>query len=223
MLPLGRVIGRSADHMTTVVSWYAHGRLLSMPRVVDAEQRRRELVDLTAREIARMGLERVTLREVARAGGWSTGIVSHYFHDKRDLLLATFRSRAQQAGLAVRQLLEAGTAPLDAFVEAVLPLDEERLLNWQVWLAFWGSAIGDDELSAAQQERHDSFQCDLTNALEVERLAGRLRADIDPEHEALRMIMVLDGIALQVVFSPERWPEHAQRRMVDEHLAGLRP
>lgn len=194
-----------------------------MPRVVDAEQRRRELVDLTARHIARIGLERVTLREVARAGGWSTGIVSHYFHDKRDLLLATFRSRAHHAGLAVRQYLDAGWAPLDAFIEAVLPLDEERLLNWQVWLAFWGSAIGDDELSAAQQERHDSFQHDITNALDVERRAGRLRADIDVDHEALRMIMVLDGIALQVVFSPERWPEHAQRRMVDEHMAGLRP
>jgi AcrR family transcriptional regulator len=193
-----------------------------MPRVVDAEQRRHELVTLTAREIARIGLDRVTLREVARAGGWSTGIVSHYFSDKRDLLLATFRSRAELAGRHALDLVNRGWAPLDAFVEAVLPLDDERLLNWQVWLAFWGSAVGDHQLSAAQQDRHDSFQRDLVAALEVENAQGRLRTGLDLEHEALRLIMVVDGIALQVVFSPDRWPERAQRRMVDEHLAGLR-
>lgn len=194
-----------------------------MPKVVDAEQRRAELVDLTARQIARLGLERVTLREVARAGGWSTGIVSHYFSDKRDLLLATFRSRAEHAGNLARDLVDQGYAPLDAFVDAVLPLDDERLLNWQVWLAFWGSAIGDEELSAAQQSRHDSFQQDLMAALATERTQGRLRPDVDLEHEALRLIMVLDGIALQAVFSPDHWPEAAQRRMVTEHLATLRP
>ena len=194
-----------------------------MPRVVDAELRRRELVDLTAQQIARVGLERVTLREVARAGGWSTGIVSHYFSDKRDLLLATFRSRAERAGLLARQLVERGRAPLDAFLEAVLPLDEERLLNWQVWLAFWGSAVGDEGLSAAQQDRHDSFQRDLVSALDVERQHGRLRPDLDLDHESLRLIMVVDGIALQAVFAPDRWPEVAQRRMVAEHLEGLRP
>jgi AcrR family transcriptional regulator len=194
-----------------------------MPKVVDAEQRRAELVDLTARQIARLGLERVTLREVARAGGWSTGIVSHYFSDKRDLLLATFRSRAEHAGSHARELVGHGVVPLDAFIEAVLPLDDERLLNWQVWLAFWGSAVGDEELSAAQQGRHDSFQHDLMGALAFEQAHGRLRHDVDLEHEALRLIMVLDGIALQVVFSPDRWPPSAQRRMVDEHLSTLRP
>ncbi len=194
-----------------------------MPRVVDAEQRRRELVDLTAQQIALVGLDRVTLREIARAGGWSTGIVSHYFSDKKELLLATFRSRAELAGRHAHTLVENGRAPLEAFLEAVLPLDEERLLNWQVWLAFWGSAVGDQELSAAQQDRHDSFQRDLVAALEVERDHGRLRAGLDLEHESLRLIMVVDGIALQVVFAPERWPDQAQRRMVTEHLEGLRP
>ena len=46
------------------------------------EQRRAELIEVTAREIARVGLERVTLRDIARAGGWTTGIVSHHFVDE---------------------------------------------------------------------------------------------------------------------------------------------
>jgi AcrR family transcriptional regulator len=194
-----------------------------MPRVVDADQRRAELVELTAREIARVGLDRVTLRDIARLGGWSTGIVSHYFVDKQDLLLATFRSRADVAGRLARSLVGDGSSPLDAFVEAVLPLDTERLLNWQVWLAFWGAAVGHEALSAAQRSRHATFQAELVRALEAERGADRLRAGLDLDHEALRLITVLDGIAVQVVFEPDRWPPGAQRRMADEHLATLRP
>ena len=194
-----------------------------MPRVVDAEQRRAELVDMTAREIARVGLERVTLRDVARVGGWTTGIVSHYFADKLDLLLATFRSRADIAAARAGRLVAAGATPLQAFVDAVLPLDDERLLNWQVWLAFWGAAVGDEALSAAQRDRHGRFHADLVRALTVERAGGRLRPGLDLRHEALRLITVLDGIAVQVVFEPERWPARKQRRMVDEHLASLRP
>ena len=193
-----------------------------MPRVVDAEQRRSELVEMTAREIARVGLERVTLRDVARVGGWTTGIVSHYFVDKRALLTATFRSRATLAGRTAAALIEAGATPLEAFVDAVLPLDEDRLLNWQVWLAFWGTAVGDPELSEAQRQRHEHFQHDLEQALRVEREHGRLAPGRDLAHEARRLITVLDGVAVQVVFEPRAWPPDEQRRIVDEHLRGLR-
>jgi len=61
-------------------------------------------IEVTAREIARVGLERVTLRDIARAGGWTTGIVSHYFVDKRELMIATFRSRAGSAGPGAARL-----------------------------------------------------------------------------------------------------------------------
>ncbi len=196
--------------------------MLSMPRIVDADQRRAELTVITAREIARVGLDRVTLRDIARAGGWSTGIVSHYFVDKRALLTATFRSRAAIAGRTAAALIEAGATPLGSFVEAVLPLDDERLLNWQVWLAFWGTAVGDPELSEAQRQRHDHFQHDLERALRVEQEHGRLAPGRDLAHEARRLITVLDGVAVQVVFEPRAWPPAEQRRIVDEHLRGLR-
>ena len=121
------------------------------------EQRRAELIEVTAREIARVGLERVTLRDIARAGGWTTGIVSHYFVDKRELMIATFRSRADRARERIGAAVSAGAAALPAIVEAALPLDAERAASWKVWLAFWGVAIGDEELSAIQLERHRTF------------------------------------------------------------------
>ena len=193
-----------------------------MPKVVDSEQRRAELTRVTAGEIARVGLDGVTLREIARAGGWTTGIVSHYFVDKRDLLLATFRSRADAARDRIDVSLAGGASMLDAIVDSALPLDEEGALNWKVWLAFWGAAVGDPELSAAQQDRHRSFHRAIAQALAAEQAAGRLRQELDVDHEARRLVAVLDGIAVQAVFEPQCWPAAVQRRVVAEHVATLR-
>ena len=63
-----------------------------MPRVVDVEQRRAELTDATARLIAKSGIGAATMRDVAAEAGWTTGALTHYFTDKRDLLLHTFRA-----------------------------------------------------------------------------------------------------------------------------------
>src|SRR6188472_4105948 len=74
-----------------------------MPRIVDVDVRRAELTDATARVIARSGIEAATMREIAAEAGWTTGALTHYFADKRELLLATFQSSVA-AGRAARRL-----------------------------------------------------------------------------------------------------------------------
>jgi AcrR family transcriptional regulator len=194
-----------------------------MPRVVDAEQRRAELVELTAGEIARSGLEQLTLRGLARAGGWTTGVVNHYFVDKRDLLVATFRSRADVAWRRTESEMASGASPLEAIVEGALPVDEERLANWKVWMAFWGAAIGDDDLTAVQLERYRSFLAAVERALEMERKQGRIRDDVDIARQALLIVALLDGVGVQATFHPQAWPPAEQRQIFKDHFATLRP
>jgi AcrR family transcriptional regulator len=192
-----------------------------MPRLVDHEERRRQLTDATAREIERVGLASVRLRDVARAAGWTTGAVTHYFADKRELLLATFRSRTELAHARFEAAVSAGEAALDAKLEAVLPLDDERLLNWKVWLAFWGAAVGDAELAAEQRYRYEVFRTGLEDAVRHDQRAGRIPPGVSAEDVARHLASLLDGIAVQVVFAPDLWPPDEQRRLVTAYLAGL--
>jgi len=192
-----------------------------MPRIVDADQRRRELTAVTAREIARVGLDRLTLRDVARAAGWTTGIVSHYFADKRDLLLCTFHDQADLAHGRAERLRREGATAIVAVLESVLPLDEERLTAWKVWLSFWGAAVGDGELAAAQHDRQLGFAETIEGALAAEVVAGRLPPGLDLLTEGHRLVALVNGVAGQAVFAPERWPAEEQRRVLAEHLASL--
>jgi hypothetical protein len=111
---------------------------------------------------------------------------------------------------------------VDAKLEAILPLDGERLLNWKVWLAFWGAAVGDEGLAAEQRRRYELFRAGLVDAVRLDQAAGLLRSDIDPDEAARHLATLLDGIAVQVVFAPDLWPPEVQLRMVRGHLDVLR-
>jgi AcrR family transcriptional regulator len=192
-----------------------------MPKVVDIDERRSALIDATSREIAERGLANVTLRSIARVNGWSTGIVTHYFADKHELLMATFQERADRSRRQIEQAVADGSPLLDAAIDAALPLDHERLTNWRVYLAYMGAAVGEPELDRLLRDRQQRFADTLAEAIAEAMSSRRLAAGLDALHEAARLMVVLNGVAIQAVFDPARWRADAQRRMVDDHLRPL--
>jgi AcrR family transcriptional regulator len=57
-----------------------------MPKIVDWDARRDEILSATWRVIARDGIARATIRAIAREADCSRGILAHYFDDKADIL-----------------------------------------------------------------------------------------------------------------------------------------
>lgn len=62
-----------------------------MPRVVDHEKRREELLEACFGLFARQGYAGLTMRRIARELGVSTGTLYHYFDGKADLFAQMFR------------------------------------------------------------------------------------------------------------------------------------
>jgi AcrR family transcriptional regulator len=189
-----------------------------VPKVVDVEQRRAELADAAARLIARAGIESATMREVAAEAGLTTGALTHYFTDKRELLLTTF-----QASLANRRSLrpERGAAdPFDgllAALEGALPLDEDRRRHWMVTIACCAQAAGDPVLFTAQRDAYAEFVAHV-GSLSV--AAGLVPAG-GADDFAAALIAAADGIAVQALFDGERWPAPRQRAVLASMLAAL--
>lgn len=125
-----------------------------MPKIVDHEQRRAEIVQTTWRVIARRGLDGATMREVAAEAGYANGALKPYFPAKADLLEATFRHVFTRTNTRSRTATEglAGYEALRAFCLEVLPLDASRLDEARVVIAFWQQALHDP----AQAEVNDA-------------------------------------------------------------------
>lgn len=178
-----------------------------MPKIVDHERRRAEIVQTTWRMIARHGLDRATLREVAAEAGYANGAIKPYFPAKSDLLEATFRhvfSRTNDRGAAATQGLD-GFDALRAFCLEVLPLDADRLDEARVVIAFWQLALHDP----AQAEVNDSAMLQWRSSIRGWLDAARGADDDDDggrapvQTLAETLLTFLLGAQVAAVFDPD--------------------
>lgn len=192
-----------------------------MPLIVDHETRRREVAAVAAALIVRSGLEKVSVREIARAAGYSTAVVSHYFHNKRELLLCVYQLMLGRAEDRVMAALEAGR-PVRACLEELLPLDEGRRDEWKVWFAFWGIAMSDPHFMDEQKKRGRNAQKLIAHILDQ---ASDIPADADGgrDFHSQRLLVTVAGLATQATYDPAGWPPSRQRAVLAAELQSLIP
>ena len=188
-----------------------------MPKVVDHEKRREEIAEATWRVIERAGAEGANMREIAREAGQTTGVVTHYFRDKRELMAFAFglmvdRSTSRMAEAA------AGAGPMEALVQ-LLPLDEERRREATVWLALVGASLADPGLAKELRRRYrrareatfPAFRAAIEEAAPGE----------DPEDVADALVAVVDGLTVNALTDPERYPPGRQLALLHRSLERL--
>jgi TetR/AcrR family transcriptional regulator, transcriptional repressor of bet genes len=188
-----------------------------MPKVVDHEKRREEIAEATWRVIERAGTEGANMREIAREAGQTTGVVTHYFRDKRELMAFAFglmvdRSTSRMADAA------AGLGRMEALAQ-LLPLDEERRRETTVWLALVGASMADPGLAAELRRRYrrarEATLPEFRAAIE-EAVPGE-----DPEDVADAIVAVVDGLTVNALTDPERYPPSRQLALLRRALERL--
>lgn len=121
-----------------------------MPKIIDHDQRRRDIVDVTWDLIVRGGIEAATMREIAAAAGFANGALKLYFPGKEDIIAATY----ERALDMMRQYVDLdGRRGLDALREicvSSMPIDEERITAGRVLMIFW-------QMSLANRRMHDKY------------------------------------------------------------------
>jgi len=191
-----------------------------MPAIVDHDERRSYVCGIAARLIARAGIEGVTIRDVAREANCSTRIVSHYFTNKRELLLLTYREFSNES-LEEGEAALASGADLQTSLERLLPLNELGKISWRLWIAFWGKTANDPEF-AAEQIKRGRLVHDLVKRMLIDRLGAGVRKDFDWDTEADRLLTAVFGIATQGTFDPEHWTPERQRKLLATEIEVVR-
>src|SRR5215472_10202941 len=187
------------------------------------QHRRTQLTEVLLGITATRGLDQVSVREVAAAAGVSIGTVQHYFATKDEMLVFAFRqvverTRARVAGI------DAGAGPrraLGAALRELLPLDQERLAECRVYLAFAARAATAPALAAVQQETLSAIHADLQQALSA---ATQDRAPgLDAALEARLLLAVADGLMFDAVSAPGTVTPAELEAALDAHLDRLLP
>lgn len=197
--------------------YITHVILSSVPRVVDHEKRREEVAEAAWRVVERTGPQGANMREIAREAGHTTGVVTHYFRDKRELMAFAFglmvnRSMTRVAEAAAR------SGPTEALAQ-LLPLDEERRREATVWLALMGASLADLELARELRQRYRQAR---EATLPAFRTAFKEAAPgEDPDDVADELLAVVDGLTVGALTDPERYPPSRQLALLHRTVERL--
>jgi AcrR family transcriptional regulator len=158
----------------------------------------------------------VQLAAIAERAGMRPGHVLYYFASRDDVLVETVRTAEARMADQRATTLAAIEDPIDRlerYVVEYLP-DDRHDPVWKLWFEGWLRSASHDAFAAVGTAMDDRWRADL---VEVLRAAG---ATGDVEGQAMRLNVLLDGLALHVM-SRHLSAEHAAAIASDELRRGL--
>lgn len=176
-----------------------------MPRIVDHDQRRRQIAEALLAVAARDGHESVSSRAVAKELGVATGSLWHYFDGFDDVVRAAAAevTRRTDARIADATAGLRGVARLQTLMREVLPISELTRIEAHVVVGFWGRlatvAPTPDAGAPTLATWEDSIRLALAEAVEH----GELRADTPTEAVLALLRSITYGQQIVEVTEPQ--------------------
>jgi AcrR family transcriptional regulator len=194
-----------------------------VPKEVDHPARRRELAEAACRVIARNGLGGTTLADVAEESGWSIGSIRHYFPNKDELVASALWRVGERVDERIRHRTAGGMTMNDLRIAAIelLPLDADSRQDSLVQLAFLAQAAVVPALADAAEGAAQRLQEPLAARITYLVEAGELPAHLDAEDAAARLRLLLDGLRLQLITTPQHTSAGWALAVLDDQLTAL--
>ena len=192
-----------------------------MPKAVDHDQRREQIAQAACTVVANHGFEQATVVRIARAAGFTTGMLPHYFASKQEIILAALRLSLLRMEARLRDAGAQGSDLLAVLTEA-LPVDESRFTECAFWTAFWGQVSTDAEARRLNAWVHREYAKLFRKALATHwpqsaHWPPALRSQV-----LLSITTYINGLTASAVTSPSDWPAARQVEQLSLQLQMLR-
>jgi AcrR family transcriptional regulator len=186
-----------------------------VPKRVDHEERRREIIGAVWRIATAEGLAAVTLRRVAAEAGISMNLVQYYFTSKDQMihygLERVIAVAVERMSAELRAAGDDSRVVVRAAIVGMLPIDDTSRQTSAVYYAYMLHAITDAEIRAVVSDIPRRLAAQL-----VHRIPGE-----DPLVELESLIALASGLAVGVLvgsYTPEEAVAFVDHRL--ERLFG---
>lgn len=168
-----------------------------MPKVGMGPIRRQQLMDATLVSVGTVGLADTTVARISKQAGVSSGIISHYFGGKDELLEATMRRLLKRLQDGINYRLDSANTAHDklyAIIDGNFSLDQVDASATRAWLSFWAHALHQSELRRLQKVNQFRLQSNLRYWLK------KITTQQDAMRIAESIAAVIDGLWLRGAF-----------------------
>jgi len=161
------------------------------------DERRRSLIEATARCLAGKGAAGVSVRAICAEAGVSPGLLTHYFTGVSGAIAETYRWTGARVSAALdAAVAKAGADPRDRLVAYLTasfrpPIADPELLA--TWLAFWSLTRSDPAIAAVHGEIYAEFRHGI-----VRLIAAYRPALPDTRLPAVALTALIDGLWLEL-------------------------
>ncbi len=173
--------------------------------------------------ISRQGLKGASLRAIALELDCTTGVLTHYFRNKDELLLfvlETIMTRLSEIMVKEAQGT-GGLTRLKVMMLAILPVKPELQTIWRAWLAFVGAALGDTQLIDEHKRHYANFKAFIRQELAALQVAGEIDSELNLDFEAAAWIATFDGIGVNMIAAPQSYSAKELDTLVGRYLKTL--
>tara|TARA_R100001377_G_scaffold85072_1_gene70190 strand:- start:313 stop:918 length:606 start_codon:yes stop_codon:yes gene_type:complete len=125
-----------------------------VPKVGMKPVRKQQLINATLESVAQYGLQNTTIITISRIAGLSSGIISHYFGGKQELVEATVKHLLDQLKSALLERINqqdlSATKRLEMIIEANFTQLQRSSPATKTWLSFWAQSMHQPGLARLQ-------------------------------------------------------------------------
>ncbi len=188
-----------------------------MPKLVDHAQRQVAIAEAAWRLVVRHGVSGVSVRAVAAEANLATASLRQAFSTQDALLAFCFELVLERAAERITSLSVQGGVRerAEQTLLEVLPLDQERCAEMQVWLSFAAASLADPRLSSIYLRGHDALRQLCRSVVRT------VAPGADEELEAARLHALIDGLAMHLVARGDPAAVDAARVILTTHLDSL--
>ncbi len=194
-----------------------------MPKIVDHDARRREIIEAVWSLISSRGFGSVTMRELAAEAGYANGALARYFPDKNAVLRAAFRRAFDATNERARAAIgdRGGITALRLLALEIMPLDEVRLREARVVIGFWDHAKGDPDLVAYYGTAMAEWREQVRMYLRQARATGEIPVGRPDDLVIDTLLALTMGLQINALFLPEHTTPERQLALLEDFLTAL--
>lgn len=193
----------------------------SMPRTKgDHEARRRDVSEAVWRVLAAHGFSGLTLRAVAAELGATTGLLTHYFPAKRDLVAHALDLLDARTAARPRRSPGQGLDALRSALLDILPLTADATASNRIWVSSWDTALADPDLTEDYAGKYGRSRARLSERVAAAQELGELPPG-DPDGIAAGAQSFVLGLVVQALFTPAEFTPERQVELLDAYLTAL--
>ena len=179
-----------------------------MPRVVDHEERRKQIARTFQRHVAEHGLAATTFVRVAAEAGISVGLIQHYFASRDDLLVFVFTDFLRNRDERIAQHIAEGEAAqrpireiLGAALNELLPLDAQRTQELRITQHLHARALHDTAVAAVARRADKDLAVRAATAVRNGMHCGEVDEDVDADIAGARILAAIYGLSARLLLA----------------------